>query len=75
MEITGCNIRTLQKVIHNHLGTAAYPVTDSAACDFHIFGALAKHMVDKRSAADAHMNETVTSYLQIRDTDFLYADI
>jgi hypothetical protein len=51
MEIMGCKIRTVERVVHRILALALQPVTGSASSteinDFHIFGALKKNMFNK----------------------------
>jgi hypothetical protein len=48
---------------------------DLAPSDFHLFGPLKKHLGGRRFATDGKVQQTVMSWLQALDTDFLYAGI
>jgi hypothetical protein len=43
--------------------------------DFHVFGAVMKHLAGKHFATDSNMKQAVTSSLQTLDTSFLYIRI
>jgi histone-lysine N-methyltransferase SETMAR len=43
---------------------------DLAPSDFHLFGALKKHLGGRRFATDGEVQQAVMSWLQVLDTDF-----
>lgn len=68
MEITGREIRSVARVVHNHQAV----VGSMGPCDFLFLESLEKHLVSKIFSADSDVKQTVTSLLQTLDTDFFY---
>jgi hypothetical protein len=77
MAITGHEIGTAERVIHNlpAVGPSAVtsPVDGTGPNDLYFFGPLKKHLAVKLFERDAVVNQTVTSWLQILESDFSHS--
>jgi len=64
MEITGREIRSVARVVHNHQAV----VCTMGPCDFLFLESLKKHLASKIFSADSDVKQTVTSLLEMLDT-------
>ena len=79
LEITGNEIRTVVRVVHNLPAITIQPVTILVCSvvprDFCVFGLQKKHLAGKQFALNTDLKQAVTCWLQTLGTDFCFRGI
>lgn len=77
MEITGHELGTAGRVVHNHPAVRLCPLRrrfcSLGLSAFHLFVSLRKHLAASDLTVDADVKQAVTSWLEALDADFFYA--